>query len=486
MWGGQVLKRRSIARSLLPLLAAALVGCGSGGASPSAAGPAGSPQPSAAQATPSALPSATLIADATSGTASGGAMQVRITNFADGASVPATRDSKGRLLVVVQIEVTGVAPVALTMTAGGFPMVDEGGRTIDLPDKDGALPYRVDLPWSPPLGGGDYDLIVTAMDDQKNFATATAHVTVTGAPRVTPPPAPTEAQARAKMTKLIQDQYKVTIPKPSLQRFDFPTNPTRSRWIGSAYYKGMRYYAQMFDNGTVDWSNGPFADPLHRSSEVYLCRPLGNFKVLVVFVDYGNTGVAQGDAMTQIPVVVDWLNGMYLKFAQSHGFSTAPMHVTADGAWISAPPVVNGLLTAPQIKTLAGKDTAGYDFVMQIDLDVNGGGGGHESPRIMNPGGGFALNGCGADAKLGIVNVWSSVPAATGVLGGLEMDFDHELSHLFGMMDDWPFTQGVAGPAGTTIDDWIPYVMFGWTDTDGDGIREIEDSTPYGTAGPRP
>lgn len=66
------------------------------------------------------------------------------------------------------------------------------------------------------------------------------------------------------------------------------------------------------------------------------------------------------------------------------------------------------------------------------------------------------------------------------------MDFNHELSHMFGMMDDWPPQRGAAGPAGSVADDWIPYVMFGWTDTDGDGIREILDPTPYGTAGPQP
>jgi hypothetical protein len=57
---------------------------------------------------------------------------------------------------------------------------------------------------------------------------------------------------------------------------------------------------------------------------------------------------------------------------------------------------------------------------------------------------------------------------------------------MFGMMDDRPYQTGVAGPDGNLMDDWIPYVMFGWTDTDGDGIREIVDTTRYGTSGPKP
>jgi hypothetical protein len=122
---------------------------------------------------------------------------------------------------------------------------------------------------------------------------------------------------------------------------------------------------------------------------------------------------------------------------------------------------------------------------MQIDLDVNGGWGVHENPGLMEPGGGFALNGCGVDLKFPTINVWSSVSDPHNLQGGLVMDLNHELSHLFGMMDDYPWKQGV-GPDGSGIQDWIPYVMFGWTDTDGDGVPEIIDPTPYGTSGPKP
>jgi hypothetical protein len=287
------------------------------------------------------------------------------------------------------------------------------------------------------------------------------------------------------VTQLIADQDKVTIPSPSLQRFDFPENPTRSRWIGAAYYRGTRYYVSIFDDGHLEWNNTPYADPAHRSPDVFICRPAGAFKVLVVFVDYGNTGIVKADALAQVPVVTTWLNGLYRGFATSQGFSSALMSVQADAAWMSAPPAVNQLLTAAQIKTLTGKDMSAYDFTMQIDLDVNGGWGVHENPGVIGPGGGFALNGCGSDAKTGAINIWSSVAKPSNLQGALTMDFNHELSHLFGMLDDYPWKQGV-GPDGNGIQDWIPYVLFGWTDADGDGIPEIIDPTPYGTTGPQP
>ena len=464
-------KRGSKRSGLLALVTVVVFGC----SSVSSPSPTGVPTASPAQ--PSA--SATIAPD------TGGGMHVRFVGLTDGGTVPATRDAKGRVLVPLQIEVTGVVPMNLTLTANGILAVDEGGSQLEARDTAGTLPFTAQIPWSPLNGGGDYTLVASALDENKSVTEATIHVTVTGVPTVTLPPALTQDQAARRVTELIQGDYHVTIPKPSLQRFDFPQNPTRSRWIGSAYYKGMRYYVQLFDDGHVEWSNGPYSDPAHRSSQVFMCRPAGNFKVLVVFVDYGNTGTVKNDALAQVPVVVAWLNGLYTDFAKSQGFSSALMQVKADAAWVASPPAVNALLTAPQIKTLTGKDTAAYDFTMQIDLDVKGGWGVHESPELMGPGGGFALNGCGADSKLGVVNIWSSLADPTNLQGALVMDFNHELSHLFGMMDDYPWKPGTK-PNGEGFQDWIPYVMFGWTDTDGDGVPEIIDSTPYGTSGPQP
>ncbi len=469
-----ILIMRSRPRSLVTLLAVviAAAGCRAAAASPSAA----TAQPSVAPA--SATPTPGL-------TANPSGIRVRFVDPADGSSVAATRDPSGRPLVPVRIQVDGAVAMLVYLTANGLPAVDKGGHQLEAENKSGANPYTAEIAWSPAEGGGDYTLVATAMDTEKNVASATIKVTVTGIPHVTLPPALTESQARAKVTQLIRDQFKVMIPRPSLQRFDFPTNPTRSRWIGAAYYMGMRYYVSIFDDGHVEWQNGPYADPAHRSANVYMCRPAGSFKVLVVFVDYGNTGIAKSDAMAAVQPVVTWLNGLYAGFASSQGFGPF-MTVSADGAWVSAPPVHDALLTPAQIKTSTGKDVAAYDFTMQIDLDVDGGWGVHSAPGVMEPGGGFALNGCGRDTKFPAINIWSSIGSPGDLQGGLVMDFDHELSHLFGMMDDYPYKQDIAGPGSNRVDDWIPYVLFGWTDTDGDGVAEIVDPTPYGTTGPKP
>jgi hypothetical protein len=415
-------------------------------------------------------------------------MQVRFVNLTDGGTAAAVLDAKGLPRVVVQVQVTGKAPLFVELTVNGLPAVDEGGREVVVQNKGGVVPFVAEIPWLPAKGGGEYTLTATAMDSDKNTAESTVHVSVTGVAASTPmPPALTREQAASRVTQLIQDTYMVRLPAPSLQRFDFPTNPTRSRWVGAAYYNGMRYYVQLFDDGHVEWSNGPYADPAHRSKTgaYTYCRPAGTYRVLVVFVDYGNSGVVKSDALAQVPVVVAWLNGLYANFATGQGFSSAPMRVEADAAYINSPPAPGQLLTGQQIRTLTGKDPSTYDFTMQIDLDAQATVSTSQFPGTIEPGGGLALEACGT-GKFGAINIWSSVPNAAEVQGGLVMDFNHELSHMFGMMDDWPYLRGAAGPAGSVIDDWIPYVMFGWTDTDGDGIPEILDTTPYGTSGPKP
>jgi hypothetical protein len=476
----------------LSLIVAVAAACGTGAATPSAAGASGT----AVAAT--ALPSAASTiagpafppdtpAPASAEPVNAGGMQLSFVGLTDGGTVAGTLNAKGRPLVTVRLKVTGGAPLDLWLSANGLLAVDEVGRGLSQTNKSGTTPWTVEIPWSPPSGGGAYTLTATVIDNNKNQADATIHITVTGVPTTTLPPALTQQQATAEVTKLISDKYKVRIPSPSLQRFDFPTNPTRSRWIGAAYYKGTRYYVQIFDDGHVEWSTGPYADAAHRAATgMYTwCRPAGNYRVLVVFVDYGNTGTVRETALAQVPPVVAWLNGLYADFAAGQGYSSPLMTIAADAAYVSPPPARGQLLTTAQIRTLTGKDPAAYDFLMQIDLDVNGTFGTRNYPGLIEAGGGLALNACGG-SKSGATNIWSSVTDAREVQGGLTMDFNHELSHMFGMMDDWPYRQGVAGPGGSIIDDWIPYVMFGWSDADGDGIPEILDSTPYGTAGPKP
>ena len=81
------------------------------------------------------------------------------------------------------------------------------------------------------------------------------------------------------------------------------------------------------------------------------------------------------------------------------------------------------------------------------------------------------------------VNIWIELK------GGPKPDAElyytllsHELAHALGWQHVWPLGLG----SGGATRDWNsenptwPTLLFGWTDTDGDGVPEILDPTPYG------
>ncbi len=415
--------------------------------------------------------------------------QIRFTNITDGGTINAQLDSDGKQVVIIKFEVTGLAPIIVDMLANDVNMPEQSRNPT------GQVPFKGEIKWTPLNGGGQYTLVANATSNDKQSAQATVHVTVTGLPVFTPTPPPLDqAAARLRFTQLFKQLDGIDIPAPSIERFNFPHSPTYSRWISSVYYKGQRYYIELYDDTHyVADPTIPYSDPAHRvnNSSFILCRPAGHYKILVVYVDYGNLTVDKSNALAQVPIFANWTNELYTKFAKTHGFSSSPLSIEADAAWISSPPSPGNLLTSAQILAGTGVDPKKYDIVIQIDLDANNTAGLKNWPGILDQGGGVALQGCGAYSKTGDVNIWSVVMQTQGtqsfVNGNLSMDFNHELSHLFGMLDNWPFSPGsINSPDGALHDDWITYINFGWTDTDGDGIPEIIDPTPYGTSGPQP
>ncbi len=425
-------------------------------------------------------------------------MQVRFVNVSDGDSLQATMamsetDNIERPLVLLQVEVTGGVPVAVTLEANGFTALDESNHVSEISNPNSEAPFVGEMRWSPLNGAGEYELVATAMDDDKQIAQATVHVTVTGVPAFTPTPPPLDQPAAVRrISEIIQQNYGVNIPASSVERFDFPNLPGRSRWFGSAFYNGTFYYLELFDDTHYTISTTEYANPAHRSSQAYyvFCKPAGLYKVLILFVDYGNVpGFDREGVLAQVPVMIAWVNQLYAGFTASQGLEAAPMRIEGDAAYIAPPPSPGNLLRTDEVRALTDFDPSAYDFVIEIDIDADNSFAQTHYPGLFTDvGGGLALQGCGAYEDPQVhVNIWSSLDDPGSLQGALSMDLTHEMSHLFGMFDNWAFIpQGLTLPNGTSGDDWIPYVMFGWTDTDGDGVIEILDPTPYGTSGPMP
>ena len=151
------LRTRAIRVVSVTLFAVAVAACGSSW--PSALQPTASVPPAAASAStlPSTAPStaaqsATPIA-VTSADPGTGAMQIRFTNLTDGGSVAVVKE-KGLTVVHVKVEVTGLAPVDVTMQANALPALDVTGHAVQALNKGRAVPFTGDLAWASVRIGG--------------------------------------------------------------------------------------------------------------------------------------------------------------------------------------------------------------------------------------------------------------------------------------------------------------------------------------------
>jgi hypothetical protein len=419
--------------------------------------------------------------------------QLSFTNVSDGGNLSTTLDERNQPVVKLDLQATGTAFILISLKADGVQATDSEGRPVEIENTKGDNPLTGSIIWWPQRGGGKYTLTAQAMTDTKEFIETTININVTGIPEFTPlPPAMNLEEATQKISEIFQKNYGVNIPKPALQRFDIPDNPSRSRWVGSAWYAGKNYYIELFDDQSVVLNVQEYASAAQKSSQLYsvLCKPAGPYKILIEFVDYGNVqGVNKADLITQVSTMINWVNQVYTNFSKSQGFSNSPVVLSGTGVYIPSPPVSGDLVPFDKVKALTGVDPKNFDIEIEIDLDSTNAYANKHWPGVFSDaGGGLALQGCGTiDNSKGGVNIWSSMSDVSTPEGALSMDLTHELSHLFGMYDTWVFSPAsFTFPDGTRGDNWIPFTMFGWIDTDGDGIPEIIDPTPYGTGGPQP
>ncbi len=145
-------------------------------------------------------------------------------------------------------------------------------------------------------------------------------------------------------------------------------------------------------------------------------------------------------------------------------------------AIIPAPPVPGQTLTNEQIISLTGKNPADFDWLAEIDLDAD------NSFSGQYGGLGVSLQGGCLPSGAQRVNIaFSAVDENTLLNSAAGSVFGHELEHGMGWQHWWRNGLGDIDSMTTRMDFWMPTLLFGWTDTDGDGTIEILDSsTPYG------
>lgn len=399
----------------------------------------------------------------TSGSTSVGGMQIQFLNVTDGGSLPATLDEKqGKPWVTAQVEVTGPACV-------GVQLQEDGVVVASADNTNQASPFQAELNWYPRRGGGEYVLFVGAGDPNKQaWATSQIRVTVTGVPTFTPsPPPPEQQEASQLITQKYMELWKLDVPYPALRRFDSP-DPASTAWISAAYIGGQFYTLHLFDDRHVGSYSAPLNQPVSGGSPT--CRPAGTYRILVLFVDYGNTGISRETALNTLQTGTATINAQYVDFAKQHGIATPILQLQVTGAYVSPPPSPGKTITIEQVKALTGNDPAQFDLLAEVDLDAKNTYGGAA--------GGLAMYGCTGSGTQQ-VNLWSNVAAAFDMEYLPKTLLIHELDHLMGWAHDWPC--GLEGSRAEACNEEPPYLLFGWLDTNGDGVPEILAPNPYGS-----
>ena len=204
-------------------------------------------------------------------------------------------------------------------------------------------------------------------------------------------------------------------------------------------------------------------------SAVIGLRPAGVFRVLTVVLTYPET-VSESD-LAVLSQQQSTINQQHAAFAQSKGYA-APIvrfeftNVAIPGTPGSAP----RSLSATQVLLQGrGISTVGYDFVAVINID----------PTLSE--GGFAVTSAPAPPffiYMGNFGVFHERPTENGFYGIARATYHHEVAHHWGWQHEWTLSCGPGDPPYTPF--ITAPVLFGWLDSDGDGVPEILDTTPYG------
>ena len=376
------------------------------------------------------------------------------------------------------------SPLTVHFSAGGGPFAEisllaDGALVDQAADLGSQLQYYGTLNWSSPTPGS-HTLVVQALNPNKETASADVAVEVGGEAETVPTAAPTASVAIAPppdvtqgIIALYQRYYGLTVPAPVIARFE-SLDPADARWVSAAYVGNYLYEVGMFDDGRTDSIYFEVNRP--SAGGMVMCRPAGSYRMLVVFVDYGNTDITQAGALNALQTGAEAANMRYADYAAQHGLTAPILSLDVTGTYLAAPPTPGQLVTAEQVQSLTGFDASQFDLLAQVDLDTN------NTYGQGTGAGGYALEGCtGRGTRQ--VNIWIHMGGAASIDTLAGSLLDHELSHIMGWQHWWPCGQGGPAPAdGQPCNPILPTFMFGWTDTDGDGLAEILDPTPYGGA----
>lgn len=211
---------------------------------------------------------------------------------------------------------------------------------------------------------------------------------------------PVPDSIREQIIGLYQSLFGLAVPFPIIGRYDVNV-PDENRWVSTVYADNRLYEIDLFENGKVESKIGFINAPDPQGYAAY-CLPKNNYRILVVVVDYQNTGITYDQVRQSLVDGVARLNQRYADYSSSIGLTEPIFSLTVESVYIAQPPRPADFVQFSDIQNFAGIDASAYDLVGQVDLDVN------LSVAGSSGAGGFAMNGCNGSVNQR-VNIWEAV-----------------------------------------------------------------------------
>jgi hypothetical protein len=268
-----------------------------------------------------------------------------------------------------------------------------------------------------------------------------------------------DASARTLIIDGYRRYFGLDIPSPAYVKTR--VSQKLYRYTSTAYIGNRRYRIYLERDGTIEADVSPAK------------RPCGTYRVAVVAIDHGNTNISA--LLTNLWVDVQQeLNDNYATFSSSHGYAQPILHFANTNLLASSSEIANPRSSTEIISFVESRGYRQEDFDIFVSLNLD----------PQHPSGGFS----GFGSNFVYVGYYSSqatyADLSTAMSHGKPQLFwigktvyDHECGHIFGWEHEWTPWDSNKLFADELI---TSPVLYGWLDTDGDGIPEILDPTPYG------
>jgi hypothetical protein len=289
---------------------------------------------------------------------------------------------------------------------------------------------------------------------------------VPSAPGVPAPTSPVDVAVNAWFAKLFQQSVYAPAVYNDPKSTDCSGNGhlTSTLYLrGSGGLSTLYYFYASRDGQQVQKSSGPET----------VITPAGHFKVLVAIIAW--PGTVSDDALPFLQTAQAHINQDHADFAASHGYASPLVSFESTNVLLSpadvSDPTNNGTNGTGVLPVLSSKgfQLNTFDFLAVINLDPVKLEGGFSVPSTFHP----------AFIYMGNYEGWKAPPTSGDYYNIAEAIYHHEVSHHWG----WPGDH-LWSPTCNQRLGFEPFlvapVLFGWEDTDGDGVPEILDNSPYG------